>query len=222
MIRKPLSQLKDKDLQLIRDDKIKDLALAHLAKYDSYRQAFVEYADAFGMVGKNGQFTPVRSVRLEYPLKVQRIGFGNRVRHIKTGGNHHVEIFSTSDKKGRIKWRGEVISTLHATQRRKDKLPLVSKNDSNGNPLVMALHINDMLLVDIEGQSTLCRVQKMSQKAAGNVVITLRKNSDASMDRATEINKSPESLRNINARQVYVDVLGTLKGLSNEQTHNRN
>ena len=197
------------------------MAQQHLSQHGSTKEAFEVKGKEFGFHHGSEKFVPIFSIRLEYPLKVESVGQGSRKRFVKTGSNHHMEVFRCTNARGDEKWRSCVLSTLEAFHRQKEHLPVVRKEDAEGNELAMALHIGDMLLLEIDGQTQLCRVQKMAQSG----VITLRLHSDARKEKGKqhgEISKTAETLRKANARKVYVSVLGKLKGQENEPPSHRN
>ncbi len=209
-IRKPLAQLKPKDLELIRDERIRDLALRRLASFGSMAKAFNDPENPFGIPTKTGDVTPINSVRLLYRLNVKPIGTGARKRHVKTGSNHHAAIYKYTATNGAEKWRCDVVSVLDAKHRQKLCDPIVQPTDANGNNLVMSLHINDMLRMEHNGIFDYFRVQKMTQSG----VITLRHHQDARTAKGPangEISKSAESLRKSGAVAINVNVLGRVK-----------
>ena len=85
----------------------------------------------------------------------------------------------------------------------------MNKVDQDGNALLMALHINDIVKMVHNGDENYFRVQKMAQSGA----ITFRMHSDARTEKGVangEISKSAESLRKSNAELVRVNAIGKL------------
>lgn len=68
-------------------------------------------------------------------------------RLVNTGGNSHLEIFEVTETRGKNKgakvWKGEVVTRLDAMTRKKNKQPVVRRQNDDGNPRVMVLRIGD-------------------------------------------------------------------------------
>lgn len=206
VIRKPLIQLDAKQLTQIRDEKLRAMAMAHFNRAGSIQKAFGDEENPFGFQTKKGQFVPVRSVRITDSRSVVPVGKGKRQRYVKTGSNHHVAIYQKTKPNGKPYWEGDVVSTLDARIRKKEQQRLVRQSDDAGNPLVMTLHINDMLEMNDGQGREVFRVQKLS---AGK--ITLRHHCDARTAAGKhqgEITKSADKLRQANAVIIYPNVLG--------------
>ena len=214
-IRKPLIKMNPNNLTKIRDKKVCRMAIAHFKKSGSIQQAFGDETNPFGFHTKKGGFVPIHSVRITDSRTAVPVGKGVRQRHVKTGSNHHVAIYQKTKANGKPYWEGDVVSTLDAKIRQKEKVDLVKKADPEGNPLVMLLHINDMVEMDEGSTREVFRVQKLS---AGK--ITLRHHCDARSAAGKqngEITKSADKLRQANANIIYPNVLGYYQ---NEQTDN--
>ena len=99
-------------------------------------------------------------------------------RNVKLGGNHHLEIFETTHKKGAPTWRCEVVSLFDARQRVKEGRPVISREDENGNPLRFSLSIGEGVQLDWKGERITAVVQKMS-KTKKSTEYVFRRHSDA-------------------------------------------
>lgn len=206
VIRKPLVQMEAKQLHQIRDPKIRDMALTHLQQKGSMQAAFTNEDEPFGFHTKKGMFVPIQSVRIVDSRTVVPVGKGKRQRHVRTGSNHHVAIYQKAKTNGKIHWEGDVVSTLDAKIRQQKRQNLTQKQNAEGNPLIMTLHINDMLEMSNDGKMEVFRVQKLSTGK-----ITLRHHADARTQAGKhngEITKSADKLRQGNARIIYPNVLG--------------
>lgn len=209
VIRKPLTDLKPKDLANIRDKKVREMAQQHLAKKGSIQAAFGDEQSPFGFHTRNNNFVPIRSVRITYSLKVKPVGKGKRQRYVKTGSNHHIAIYEQKKPNGNMRWQGDVESTLNARIKQSANASTELEHKLDGK-FVMKLHINDMLIMEHGGITDVFRVQKIAQGGT----ITLRHHADARKEKGPangEINKTAESLRKSNASIIYPNVLGRFK-----------
>ncbi|MCP5137870.1 MAG: type II CRISPR RNA-guided endonuclease Cas9 [Gammaproteobacteria bacterium] len=202
-VRKKLAELDARKLHLIRDESLRAQALAHLATHNgNFKNAFQDKNNPFRPKTRNGSGNPVRHVRLLFPATTEDIGDKDKrnLRHILTGNNHHIEIFAFEDT-GR--WSGKVVSKLEALHRLKAGDPVISTDHGIGRRFVMALHINDMLQLTIDGETDFWRVKKMDR----NNNIVFQSHRDAS-DTKEPLKKTPNSLRALNPVLLEVDPIG--------------
>lgn len=215
VVRQPLVSFdKEKDLDQIRDPKLKSLAKRHWESYNkSFKTAFQNELNPFRLPTKAGSFIPVRSLRVIRPLKVRKINRG----YVETGSNYCVIISESSGRKGHAKWDGKVISIFDAVTNPDELNP--SKNES-GRKLLFCLHQNDMVKAELEGRQIMCRVQKLSQSRTGAIEITLREHWDAgtSKDEGKMLRWSPGRLLEHKASKIDVNHLGEVL-IRNEQDH---
>lgn len=207
VLRRNISSLSAKDLSNIRDSKIREMAIAHLNAHDgNIKKAFAQEPTTFGFQSQKGEFIPIRKVRVCQPLNTEKIGHDQTVRHIKTGSNHHIEIFSTTTKSGKTKFDGEVITTLQAITRQTTDDPVINTTRENGQHFVMALHINDMLELSHNGKRSIWFVQKIGQ----NKQIFFRHHSDATekKDMSLAISKRPGSLMKCDPIKLQLSPIG--------------
>jgi CRISPR-associated endonuclease Csn1 len=68
----------------------------------------------------------IRKVRIRFKLSTIAVGHGRGERHVKAESNHHIEVFRTTDKKGRVKWSAEVVDMLTAYRRKNGRLPIMN------------------------------------------------------------------------------------------------
>ncbi len=159
--------------------------------------------------------TGIRRVRFAERISVIPIHdrhTGVPYRYVKGDGNYCYDIFSTDS--GR--WGGEVVPLFYANRKEfKMQLKKGSKHwrNTEGLPVLMRLRKDDMLLVEDNGLRRIMRVAKfthgqvsMAEHMEANVDARERdKNSGFSYFR-----KSPNALKNVQARLVGVDPLGYL------------
>ncbi|MBN2269911.1 MAG: type II CRISPR RNA-guided endonuclease Cas9 [Sedimentisphaerales bacterium] len=108
---------------------------------------------------------PIKSVRIHdvknnvIPLKDAS---GNVYRVVEPGSNHHVEIFEYTDKRGRLKRDGKVVSMFSAVQRSQKGEAVVQKDHGPDKKFVCSLAPNEMFMLELgDGVYDLYRVQKI-------------------------------------------------------------
>jgi len=104
--------------------------------------------------------TPVRRVRLLWKLNevraIRRKGFDyessspqakrKSLRVYQTQNNHHIEMREKINKKGQVRWRGDVITNFDAAARaRKEGAHIVNKSTSEKGEFVMSLSKGEMV-----------------------------------------------------------------------------
>jgi CRISPR-associated endonuclease Csn1 len=195
----PLDSLKGAgDLDGIPDQGLRDRLHALLAPLSSpkdIRAALQAFSSETGIrrVLKQERLSviPIADRRTDKPY-----------RYVKGDSNHCYDIFRRED--GR--WDGEVMSTYDAHREPLEQRPTHARN---GRPLVMRLHKDDILSMEIDGVSRLLRITRFTEG-----MIALADHHEANVDaraRAKELKyifKAPSALRACKARPVGVDILG--------------
>jgi CRISPR-associated endonuclease Csn1 len=201
--RKPLDSISNKEIEKIRDSKVKELVKKRVEQFNG------DLKKAFGNLENNPLLhvdgkTKIKSVR----VKLERLSNvlsvknqdGNPYKYYKLGNNHHVEIIENI-KTGERK--GVFVTTLETAQRvRKEKTALINKDHEAGWRFVMSLAANEMVeVIDEDGNKQYYRVQKIS-----NPTITLRLHTSTS---TSDSDQRPEVLRctanTLSGRKVVVD-----------------
>ncbi|AKJ65240.1 type II CRISPR RNA-guided endonuclease Cas9 [Kiritimatiella glycovorans] len=178
VLRKPLHELTDKEIKRaeIVDSSIRKLIEQKLKDLDQPpKTAFKDRNNHPFIIDKNGNKRFIHKVRVYQDAKPVKIAEN---RHVKLGGNHHLEIFEVIDKKGNPTWKCEVISLFDTRQRVKEKRPVIVRQDQNGNPLKFSLSIGEAVQLDWNGGRETAVVQKMS-KTPNTVEYVFRKHNDA-------------------------------------------
>lgn len=134
------------------------------------------------------------------------------------GSNHSYEIFT--DANGR--WRVNAVSTYEAYQIMRAKDGVNSSNKlqhpletTNGEPLIMRLHKNDTVRMEVEGRAQLMRVLKFN--ANGRIYfVPVNEANVASRDATKDdpfsaVSKLPGSLQNTKPQAVTISPIGTVK-----------
>jgi len=162
-IRKRMLALEDvppKKAGIIRDIELRDKIRDWLEEHN-----FSDMEKAKAYIKENGLIingTPVRKVRVLWKLKevkeIPRKYFNfetdkivkddnyKSLRVYQTQNNHHIEIREKKNKKGVVKWSGEVISNFDAARRaRARKKPIVDRNENKNGKFVMSLARGEMV-----------------------------------------------------------------------------
>ena len=168
-------QALDTDFKVTQIDKIVDPVIReqvrkHLANNgNDPKQAF---ADGKGVVHNNGK-TPIKRVRVRQSKvpdldTLKKTKFGVRDRQGKVfkwmayGNTHHVEIIRHRKTE---KYEGRFVTAIEAAHRARGingpKRPVIQTNHGEAHEFVMALHINDLVSVEIDGKRQFYRVQKL-------------------------------------------------------------
>ena len=213
-IRKRLAEMKAADLEHIRDDKIRALAVEHLNNSKNYGNAFKNPDNPFRIQTKTGAFQKIHKVRLVYHRTVTSIGkilknSNNKQRNVWTQSNHHIELVEYSDRKNNKKWRGYVVSVLEATLRNatNGEEPVI-KTDFEGNQrFLVALHQNDMVSLKHKGQEKICRVQKMDINQ--NIVFRVHFDADIK-NRQKQIKFSANTLKEADLKLLEINPIGKI------------
>jgi len=197
--RKPLDSIKNASeaasvaSEALREEVVRLLTPLSTAK--DVKAALLAYSERTG----------IRRVICEERLSVIPIRdrrTGEPYRYVKGDGNFCYEIFRTPH--GR--WGGEVVSSFEANQRGFAESTATAQN---GLPLVMRIHRDDVLAVDVNDGRRLMRVAYFT---AGMIALVdlYEANADARV-RAKSLKyffKSPSTLKPLRARLVGVSILG--------------
>jgi CRISPR-associated endonuclease Csn1 len=116
---------------------------------------------------KSSKRVPIKKVRV-YNVAENVIPMmdeqGQPYRYVEPGSNHHIEIFEYTDKKGKVKRDGKVITMFEAVQRNRRREPVLKKDYGDNQKFVCSLAINEMFMLELDGGAKeLYRVQKISQ-----------------------------------------------------------
>ena len=130
---------------------------------------------------------------------------GKPYRAVKTGNNHHVEIYEyiDGDKKGQRD--SQVVTMLEAVERSHAGKEVVQRDHGPSTKFVCSLAINDMVMMkNKEGETDFYRVQKMDK----NKIVRFRHHSAATIDKKeTYIDKTAHLFEGY---KVTVDPLGRI------------
>lgn len=210
VLRTPLEALTEPDIkkQLIVDPVIRELVEQKLKELGQEpKKAFKDRNHHPFMIDKNGTKRFIHKVRVYQNVNPTTIAEN---RHVKLGGNHHLEIFEANDKKGNPTWKCEVVSLFDARQRVKEGRPIVSKQDELGNPLKFSLSIGEAVQMDWNGERITAVVQSLSEND-----YQFRHHSDArpakdKKDQRIRL-RSDNKLRNCSLQKIVITPTGQIR-----------
>jgi len=204
--RKPIVSLKEKDLEKINDSQLASAIRNHIAhSNETFEKALLEFC---------GQ-SRAQKCTLEERMNVIAIKdkIGTPYKGYKGDGNYCYEI----DWLPTGEWGGRVISSFEANQRQYQeylKGPASKFISFDGRPLAMRLCRDDILALEVDGTRKLMRVATLS---LGKLTLAQiqEANSDARNrspdDPFQYMSKSPNALRKLKGRRVFIDSIGTVK-----------
>ena len=214
--------MKIKQVKKIIDSQVRAIVLEHLEQYEGDpKKAFAEDVTVLHNDGK----TPIKRVRvlqskttlnkLENSKFAVRDRQGKAFKWVAYGNIHHVEIVRDrqSDKVS-----GVFITMMEAAKRAKgigmNKQPLVQTDHGAQKEFLMALHINDLVSLEVEGKRKFYRVQKLS--SASNRFY-LRLHTASTLNNKSEellLTINNELLSKWNIRKENVNAIGKLQTIS--------
>jgi len=162
----------------------------------------------------DGRQIPIRRVRIRVPKVAIPIGKNTKLRYVLPGSNHHLEIFSSKDARGRERWIGRMVTLLEAADRLRKRLPVVDREHPDGHRFVFSLSRDDIVEIDPKAdRGGLWRVQKMTTRATGSIEIVMQRISDARQVSKTKSKGrtwSPNTLCADGARKLNITPTGRL------------
>jgi CRISPR-associated endonuclease Csn1 len=154
---------------------------------------------------KSKKQVPIKKVRVYnvaknvIPIKDSS---GQPYRYVEPGDNHHVEIIEYTNEKGITKREGNVVSLFEATQRLRQRIPVIQKDHGQNKKFICSLAKSEMFMFEVdETNKKLCRVQEIWE--SGNIVLRPHTN----VTECEDINKTASRLKGC---KVTVDPLGKI------------
>jgi CRISPR-associated endonuclease Csn1 len=213
--RKAFLALNEQEIERIRDRRLRDLLIAHVAAEKSagkdLKTALQSFAVRTDIPGMPSGIRHVRLIKPEKPeyLVTVRDAAGKPYKAYSAGENAFVEIFETTD--GR--WLGEAMSVFNANQanarlRWPDLYP--------GARFVMRIFKGDLIALDVKEQRVLMVAHRLD--AASNRFKLAAHNEAGNLDQRHADPGDPfrwlmasySTLKKMNAERVRVDELGRL------------
>ena len=162
--RKDFLSLNEKEIERIRDRRLRDLVKLHVAgekaqgkELKAALQTFAARADIPGLPSGIRHVRLLKPEKPEYLVQV-RDGAGKPYKSYSAGKNAFVEIFETGDGE----WRGEPVTVFQANQGKfESKWP----SDFPGSRLIMRVYKGDMVRIDHEGKVKLTTVERLEPSA---------------------------------------------------------
>jgi CRISPR-associated endonuclease Csn1 len=133
-VRKSLSGITEHEIQNIVDPRVREIVRQKISEVDDFKtfKKVVDTDPPF-ITMRSGAKQFIRRVRIEVTSNtVVEIGKGHQKRNVLPGNNHHVEIFEATDKNGKVKWEGRVVTLLEAYERKRLHMQVVDRNWSGG------------------------------------------------------------------------------------------
>ncbi|HOX40459.1 MAG TPA: type II CRISPR RNA-guided endonuclease Cas9 [Candidatus Brocadiia bacterium] len=214
-VRKPVYRLSPNEVEQIADPVVRERVKARIAEVGDIK-ALEKAENLPFMQARDGRRIPIKSVRVRVSANPRPIGSGADTRYVKPGSNHHVEIVETTDKRGRKKWEGFVVTSLDAMTRLRNKEPIVKKDHGPGKDFVFSLAGGETIQHDTDDGPQLFRIRTVSQTNKGYPRIDYVRINDARLKK--EIMASGdwfigffESLRELNCRKVVILPTGEIR-----------
>jgi CRISPR-associated endonuclease Csn1 len=218
--RKKLKELSRSMVKKIVDDAIRETVKERLFSFgiDIEKKGEIPkevWTEPLFMKSKKNVKVEIKKVRIREPknnIILLKDKAGKAYRAVEPGNNHHIEIFEYTDKKGKIRKEGEIITLFEAVQRSRNKNETLQKNIKDGNRFLYSLAQNEMfMLKDEEGKFHLHRVQYITLLPTGPRIV-LRPHTYAGQ--LSESDKPPVIQRKtpntLEGYKVTVDPLGRI------------
>ncbi len=212
-VRKPIEKLTQADIKqgAIVDPAVRKLVEEKLNEFGGDIKKFTEQTNHPYLVTKKGDRVPIHKVRIRKSIQVETVGSGHRARHVIPGDNHHVEIVEITDKKGRKKWEGHIVTRLEAHARRERGEPVIQRVHGEGKEFRFSLCGGDIIEIDEEnGNRGLYVVRTISREKGGRLVLV--KISEARKMQDIPASQKPrpyiDGLRKLNCMKKTIDPLG--------------
>ncbi len=214
-VRKKLADLSKLEVEAIVDPQVRELVLDKLQEIGlPPNKAFKDPQNHPSITTREGRRIPIHKARIRANVTAVPVGQAERVRWVKPGTNHHMEIVETTDRRGRRKWEGHLVSLLEATRRVRAGEPVVRREHGPGKRFLFSLCGGDLVeLDDPKLGHGICVVRTVSGERRGSVSVELCRAADARpkgtiRDTGRWVKHSPDGLREAAARKVRVTLLG--------------
>lgn len=205
-------------VEKIIDPVVKDIITQHLQDYgNNPKLAFAEGVKVLHQDGK----TPIKRVRILQSkttlAKLEKSKFGARNKQGKVfkwlayGNLHHVEIIKHKETGS---YSGQFVTMMEASRRAKGinmpRQAIIKTEHGAGYEFVMALHINELVSVEKDGQRVFYRVQKLD---SGSNRFVLRLHTTTTLDSKSEeiyLSINQNSFTNWSFKKHKINAIGKL------------
>ena len=229
-VRKPLTGIKAGDLDDIVDPAVQEAVKTRLVELGGELKKLQLSAERSAdgqphdeppaLISRDGRRIPIRKVRLRQALEITSVGADERLRNVKLGSNHHVEILALLDDLGAEKeWEGVVVSRLEAMTRKRKGLPVIQRDHGIGRKFKFSLMGGDLVELDVHGQRSLYVVRTIAESGQfalaratdARRLTEMKQEKKETKDASVFLQPMVKTLRAMNCRKVSVDPLGYLR-----------
>ena len=181
---------------------------------DDPKKAFRGYQNMPELMSKDGNSRiPIKKVKIRRTQNTIIMGKEKRQRNVVSGNNHHMLIYAELDKNGNeIKWVGEVITLLEATERLKNRQPVINRNVGPGRRFIMSIKGGDIFDMEIESirRLVITRIVPQSLQLSFALINDARLSKDIKASHKW-FSKMPNTLRTSNPIKLTITPLGNLR-----------
>ncbi len=217
-VRKAIASLSKGEVEEIVDPVVRETVkkkLEELGK-ENPKKAFTDLKNYPLMPNRKGLQIPIKSVRIRKKLSVFPVGSKHRVRYVAMDENHHIEIFETKDKKGRIIWDANVVSMFEAMQRKRRGEEIIQRKLIRDGKVVedakflFSLCKGDMVYMkDSEGEYQYYNLFAVSEYTSGAKVMFFLPHHVAKIPKSwVGLTKTSSALQKSEAKKCSINVLG--------------
>jgi len=220
-IRKPVGKLKPKDVNCIVDPVVRQCVRKRLDELGGTpERAFSDIEKHPVMKAGDGRLVPIHRVRIRKVVTTFPVGEAHRMRHVKSGSNHHMEVVEVLDENGQtIKWEGYVVSMYEAYQRHRNGETIIKRDHGEAKRFRFSLAWGEIIQIRREEGVDLRRICSVWPECRGNTQIgRLSHVAVNDAQKGKDIKKaggfhSPtvNSLRKLDCQKVTITPLGDIR-----------
>jgi CRISPR-associated endonuclease Csn1 len=139
------------------------------------------------------------------------VGQGSRLRYVETDRNHHIAIYEMKDKKGNIKWDGEVVNLYEAYQRLKNGKPIVNGNLGEEKKFLFSLANGEIIELHDKSGKELYVVRSMDKGSRQIRFVPINDARKLGDIGKIGLTAPPDSLRKRHCKKMIVTPLGEIR-----------
>src|SRR5579875_1031953 len=164
-------QISKSELDDIVDDRVREAVKAKLDELGGDLKKFADERNLPCLLTRNGSRVPIRKARIRRARPVFSL---DRVRHVSTDSNHHVELIATLDAHGNeAEWQGRVVPMRDAYLRVRLHAPVIDRTCDPSEEYKFSLCPGEVIECWRGDGPELLVYKGVSQYTAGQVVISL-------------------------------------------------
>jgi CRISPR-associated endonuclease Csn1 len=209
-----IASLKVADIEAddtIVDPAVRNAIRSKLEELGGNPKLFEKPEDAPCLQSVDGRTIPIRKVRIRETRNPVKVGQGMRERFVASGGIHHVAFFVVRGPNRKEKWDSRVVQITDAYERRRRKLPVVSRELATipDAEFLFSVMKDDTVEVSDPKGTRVLRVKKFNdQKQMWFVPVNDAHDDGQQMKLGIAWSKKPSGLKDLCPRKVVVDLLG--------------